>query len=80
MNVFLYVDATSGGMLLQVLLSGAVGGLVAIRLFGKRLFYSLFHKKQPSEDVAQVSTDDVALSVSQLADDTEGDGRHSSTR
>lgn len=33
----LYIDATSGGMALQVILSGFVGGIVFIKVFWRNL-------------------------------------------
>ncbi len=33
MEVLLYIDATTGGMLLQVLLGSVVGGFVVFKLF-----------------------------------------------
>lgn len=47
MPVFLYIDATSGGILLQVLLSGVVGALVIVKLFWGNLL-SVFRRRRPS--------------------------------
>ncbi len=37
----LYIDATTGGIGIQMLLAAAVGGFVTIKLFWSRLFSSL---------------------------------------
>jgi hypothetical protein len=49
MNVFLYIDATTGGMALQVILSGFVGGLVFIKLFWRNLV-NMVLRRQPTDD------------------------------
>ncbi len=50
---FLYLDPTAAGLGLQMLLAGAVGGLVTIRLFWERIF-SLFRRtrEEPEENLA----------------------------
>jgi len=50
MNVFLYIDATTGGMALQVILSGLVGGLVVIKLFWRNFVNSIFRRKAPEDE------------------------------
>ena len=49
----LYVDPTAAGLGIQMLLAGAVGGLVTIRLFWGR-FVSLFRRnsQDPEEDLS----------------------------
>lgn len=62
MPVFpLYLDPTSAGLGLQMLLAGAVGGLVSIRLFWGRVL-SLFSKteQETEETVATSETPDAA--------------------
>ena len=62
MPVFpLYLDPTSAGLGLQMLLAGAVGGLVSIRLFWGRVI-SLFSKteQETEETVATSETPDAA--------------------
>jgi len=62
MPVFLlYLDPTSAGLGLQMLLAGAVGSLVTIRLFWGRVF-SLFHRaeQETEETVATSETPDAA--------------------
>jgi len=61
MPVFLYLDPTAAGLGLQMLLAGAVGGLVSIRLFWGRVF-SLFSKpeQETEETVATSETPDAA--------------------
>jgi len=46
MDALLYIDATTGGMFIQVLLSGVVGSLVVVKLFWGNLF-SPFRRKGP---------------------------------
>jgi hypothetical protein len=53
---FLYVDATSGGMILQVLLSGFVGGLVFLKLFWGNLVNTVLRRK-PEEAEAPATAD-----------------------
>lgn len=45
----LYIDATSGGMALQIILSGFVGGIVFIKLFWRNLTSSIFHRGSPAK-------------------------------
>ncbi len=62
MPVFLlYLDPTSAGLGLQMLLAGAVGSLVTIRLFWGRVF-SLFRRteQETEETVATSETPDAA--------------------
>jgi hypothetical protein len=55
----LYVDATSGGMALQIILSGLVGGIVVVKLFWHNLVSTLFFwkKKAPASDQATSETE-----------------------
>jgi hypothetical protein len=49
----LYIDATSGGMALQIVLSGLVGGIVVVKLFWHNLVSALFFwKRRPADVVA----------------------------
>ena len=51
MPVFLlYLDPTSAGLGLQMLLAGAVGSLVTIRLFWGRVFSMFRRTEQETED------------------------------
>jgi hypothetical protein len=50
MENFLYIDATSGGIALQMLLGGAVGGLVIIKLFWRNTIGSLFGRRRDDAD------------------------------
>ena len=51
MPVFpLYVDPTAAGLGLQMLLAGAVGGLVTIKLFWGRVFSVFRRTEQEPED------------------------------
>jgi hypothetical protein len=62
MPVFpLYLDPTAAGLGLQMLLAGAVGSLVTIRLFWGRVF-SLFRRteQETEEAVATSETPDAA--------------------
>jgi len=53
MNVFLYIDATTGGMALQVILSGLVGGLVIIKLFWRNLVNTILRRRPEEDDDAE---------------------------
>jgi hypothetical protein len=52
----LYVDATSGGMILQVLLSGLVGGLVIIKIFWSNLVNTVLRRKPEANDALAAET------------------------
>jgi len=54
--MFLYIDATSGGMVLQVALSGFVGGLVVLKLFWRSVVSTLL-RRQPEDDAPPPVTD-----------------------
>ncbi len=57
----LYLDPTAAGLGLQMLLAGAVGGLVTIRLFWERIFTLFRRTKQETEEtVATSETPDAA--------------------
>ena len=60
-DILLYLDPTAAGLGLQMLLAGAVGGLVTIRLFWERIF-SLFRRTEPEteETLATSETPDAA--------------------
>ena len=63
MNVFLYIDATTGGMALQIILSGVVGGLVVIKLFWSNLVNTILRRKpvdtesDEQESIVEASTE-----------------------
>lgn len=56
MPVSLYIDATSGGMVLQILLSGFVGGFVIIKLFWRNFLNTLLHRKPTVEETPTVDS------------------------
>ena len=57
MPVFLlYLDPTSAGLGLQMLLAGAVGSLVTIRLFWGRVF-SLFRRTEQETEETLATSD-----------------------
>lgn len=60
--MFLYVDATSGGMILQVLLSGVVGGAVVFKLMWRNVLNTVLRRKEDEtpENTAQAATDEHA--------------------
>jgi hypothetical protein len=47
--VFLYVDPTSGGLLLQLLLGGSAAFLVAVRLVKTSIVTSIFRRGRKDE-------------------------------
>ena len=57
MRLFAYLDPGSGSIILQTLLGGAAAALVSIKMFGKRVYRSLFFwKKFDDEDEAEKGT------------------------
>jgi hypothetical protein len=50
MRVFAYLDPGSGSVMLQALLGGAATALVAIKMFGKRVFRTLAFWKRHDDD------------------------------
>jgi hypothetical protein len=44
-----YIDGTTGGMMLQIVMAGLVGGLVAIKIVTKNLFAGLFHRRRADQ-------------------------------
>ena len=52
MTMMLYIDPTSAGLGIQMLLGGVVGGLVGIRLFWDRLFSLVRRSKRKEEALA----------------------------
>ncbi len=55
-DILLYLDPTAAGLGLQMLLAGAVGSLVTIRLFWGRLF-SLFSRTEQETDETVVTSE-----------------------
>jgi hypothetical protein len=49
MSVFGYLDPGSGSVLLQALLGGIAGAVVAVKMFGKRVFRTLMFWKKDEE-------------------------------
>lgn len=68
MNVFLYIDATTGGMALQVILSGLVGGLVIVKLFWRNLVSTILRRKPEEEDPEDAAADVPEAAPSYKAD------------
>lgn len=48
-----YLDPGSGSMLLQMLLGGIAGLVVALKMFGKKVFSTLMFWKRDSADTAE---------------------------
>jgi hypothetical protein len=53
MQLLAYLDPGSGSMLLQVLLGGAAGAAVAIKMFGKRMWRFLAFWKRGQDESRQ---------------------------
>jgi len=56
-----YIDGTTGGMMLQVLLGSLVGGIVILKLAARSLFGALLRRKrddQQPESEAPASRDE----------------------
>jgi hypothetical protein len=50
MRVFAYLDPGSGSAVLQMLLAGAAGIIVSIKMFGKRVFRTLMFWKRHDDE------------------------------
>ena len=59
LSQLLYLDPSTGGILLQVILGGAAGGLVVFKLFWRRIL-SIFQlvKKDDSVEPDPLATED----------------------
>ncbi len=58
--MFAYIDPGTGSYLLQILLAGALGGALAIKIFWKRIkifFAGLFGKKDASASAERQASD-----------------------
>lgn len=49
-DVSLYIDATGGGMILQLLLSGFVGGAVVFKLFWRNMVNTILRRSDPEDE------------------------------
>ena len=57
MSLFAYLDPGSGSVLLQTLLGGIAGAVVAVKMFGKRVFSTLaFWKKDEPEESSETTS------------------------
>jgi hypothetical protein len=60
----LYIDAGTGGIMLQVLLTGVVGGLVFIKLAAKRFTdFVLRRRDDDAEETPESSNDSDSLAA-----------------
>ena len=50
MNILGYLDAGSGSMIVQAVLGGFAGLVVAVKMFGRRLKSFIFFWRKPEED------------------------------
>jgi hypothetical protein len=71
MRVFAYLDPGSGSVLLQTLLGGFAAVLVSIKMFGKRVFRTLFFWRSHDDEPEQAETDKPAGGNSASARETE---------
>ena len=62
LDLFAYIDGTTGGMALQVLLGGIAGGLVVFKLAAKS-FFARFSRGSAEDE-------DEAIEEAQAADDS----------
>ena len=64
MRVLAYLDPGSGSVMLQALLGGVATVLVSIKMFGKRVYRTLFfwrrHDDEESEPATSISTSTAA--------------------
>ncbi len=56
MRVFAYLDPGSASVALQALLGGAAAALVAVKMFGKRVFRTLMFWKHDDEEGPKASS------------------------
>ena len=62
--MYLYIDGTSGGMILQVLLSGFVGSFVFLKLFWRNVLNMFVRRsEEPDPTVTDESHSDTATPV-----------------
>jgi hypothetical protein len=60
----LYIDATSGGMILQVALSGLVGGVVVLKLFWRNAVNFILRRKPETMLTTDEASDEPQTPVS----------------
>lgn len=65
MDVFAYLDPGSGSVLLQALLGGLAGAVVAVKMFGKRIFRTLFFWRKHEDEPAEPAETTAAASTAQ---------------
>jgi hypothetical protein len=53
MRVLAYLDPGSGSMILQALLGGTAAVLVSIKMFGKRVFRTIFFWRRHDDEDAE---------------------------
>jgi|GEM_PF-1258655 len=64
MRVLAYLDPGSGSMVLQALLGGTAAVLVSIKMFGKRVFSTLFFWRKNDEESPAEETSSTEKSAS----------------
>jgi hypothetical protein len=55
-----YIDPSSGSMILQVLLGGVAGMIVALKMFGRRVLSVFTFWRRDSKDTLRAGDEDVA--------------------
>ena len=65
MEVFAYLDPGSGSVLLQALLGGIAGAVVAVKMFGKRVFRTIFFWRNHDDEPAAPAETTTAASTAQ---------------
>ncbi|MGH2981310.1 MAG: hypothetical protein ACRDKV_04605 [Solirubrobacterales bacterium] len=71
MRLFAYLDPGSGSAMLQVLLAGAAGIIVSIKMFGKRIFRTLMFWKRDDETPEAESPESTAADTAARQHETE---------
>jgi hypothetical protein len=66
MRVLAYLDPGSGSMILQALLGGTAAVLVSIKMFGKRVFRTIFFwRRHDDEDAEEAKASSTGKPVAQ---------------
>ena len=71
MSVFGYLDPGSGSVLLQALLGGVAGAVVAVKMFGKRVFRTLMFWKRDDEEPSDGEAKTAAATTTPPTHETE---------
>jgi hypothetical protein len=71
MRVLAYLDPGSGSMILQTILGGFAAAIVAIKMFGKRVFSTLMFWKRDDDEQAEKAETGAPATTASSARETE---------